>query len=154
MIKTPNIKLLKNEQYINNIDFWHSIIKIQYISNHLKPKNFKEYKFGHSWINESKSPNYSTVKPKGLLFTKILDPGGLLIPEQWAFDPKLLCSPEDFYTPNYFCPNFCHVRLKKVQIIKPLNPRVSIYFRHIRMIMGFVKSGWEFLSQTGKTFLI
>ena len=60
-MKTPNIKLLKNEQYINHIDFWHSIIKIQYISNHLKPKNFKECKFGHSWINESKSPIYSTV---------------------------------------------------------------------------------------------
>ena len=61
MIKTPNIKLLKNEQYINHIDFWHSIIKIQYISNHLKPKNFKECNFGHFWINESKSPIYSTV---------------------------------------------------------------------------------------------
>ena len=60
-METPNIKLLKNEQYINHIDFWHSIIKIQYISNHLKPKNFKECKFGHSWINESKSPIYSTV---------------------------------------------------------------------------------------------
>ena len=61
VMKTPNNKLLKNEQYINHIDFWHSIIKIQYISNHLKPKNFKECKFGHSWINESKSPIYSTV---------------------------------------------------------------------------------------------
>ena len=60
-MKTPNIKLLKNEQYINHIDFWHSIIKIQCISNHLKPKNFKQCKFGHSWINESKSPIYSTV---------------------------------------------------------------------------------------------
>ena len=34
------------------------------ISNHLKPKNSKEYKLGHSWINESKSQIYSTVKKK------------------------------------------------------------------------------------------
>ena len=67
-MKTPNIKLLKNEQYINHIDFWHSIIKIQYISNHLKPKNFKECKLGHSWINESKSPIYSTVNSDSFFF--------------------------------------------------------------------------------------
>ena len=29
----------------------------------VKPKNFKQCKVGHSWINESKSPIYSTVRP-------------------------------------------------------------------------------------------
>ena len=42
----------KSFSKMNNIDFWHSIVKIQYISNHLKPKNLKECKIGHSWIND------------------------------------------------------------------------------------------------------
>jgi hypothetical protein len=74
VIKTPNIKLLKNEQYINQIDFWHSIIKIQYISNHLKPNNFKECKLGRSRINKSKSPIYSTVTIPSHVPVKDLSP--------------------------------------------------------------------------------
>lgn len=50
-----------NNTSIMHIDFWHLIIKILYISNHLKPKNFQNCKLGHSWINESKSLICSTV---------------------------------------------------------------------------------------------
>ena len=39
VLKTPNIKLPKNEQYLNHSDVWHWIVKIQYISNHLSKKN-------------------------------------------------------------------------------------------------------------------
>ena len=34
-------KIPKNEHYLNASDFLYWIIKIQYISNHLKPKNLK-----------------------------------------------------------------------------------------------------------------
>ena len=38
MVKSPNVKLPKNEHYLNASDVWYWIIKIQYISNHLKTK--------------------------------------------------------------------------------------------------------------------
>ena len=41
VVKSANIKLPKNEHYLNASDFLYWIIKIQYISNHLKPKNLK-----------------------------------------------------------------------------------------------------------------